>query len=505
MKSSSDIVVHPFPATLHPNMITDKHWLKENILCLLSNAIKYSNGGKVSVTVTHIAAPLQEPPSLLKPDSDAMRSRSCLDYSDDSCSTSSHNMINTSTEQAAVDNLTSVSKSGFLSPSRLEPLQREYELCAREAANIPEMLPLGLKQQTEARDVLSSSSSTSRDGNVSCTVEINTDGGLISPLVESRAANDEYPHPKGHNSHSSSVSPTAMMMIAIEDEGIGIPESSKDDLFLPFKQVQRLAGGTGLGLYSLSKRMQALKGTRGVRPRSDGKQGSVFWLAIPYRPDYQDDNLSGSDSATATSCRFLSRRSSIDTIHQPLSAVSVPISIACPVPVVDQTFRFLVVDDSLSILKVLQRALTNKKYSVETADNGSAGLDRLIRGYNSQDFDVVLMDLQMPVMDGIEAVRRYREFEATQRCAADVNNHLQTQTVRPEQTSSYSSSGESSLSYPTSASIPPRKNMLIVGMSANSDDDTKQYALNAGMNSFIAKPFTMDQLLPLLQQLIYNQ
>ena len=79
---------------------------------------------------------------------------------------------------------------------------------------------------------------------------------------------------------------------------------------------------------------------------------------------------------------------------------------------IDQRVRFLVVDDSPSILKVVSCANSNKKCDVETADNGSASLDRLIKGYKTHDFDFVLMDLQMPVMDGIEAVRRYREYEA---------------------------------------------------------------------------------------------
>ena len=47
-----------------------------------------------------------------------------------------------------------------------------------------------------------------------------------------------------------------------------------------------MAGGTGLGLYSLSRRIEALGGQYGVHGRKDGKQGSAFWLSFPYRPDH---------------------------------------------------------------------------------------------------------------------------------------------------------------------------------------------------------------------------
>ncbi len=56
-------------------------------------------------------------------------------------------------------------------------------------------------------------------------------------------------------------------------------------LFSPFKQAQRFAGGTGLGLFSLARRVEALKGAYGVKKRRDEKQGALFWFTIPYRPD----------------------------------------------------------------------------------------------------------------------------------------------------------------------------------------------------------------------------
>ena len=64
-----------------------------------------------------------------------------------------------------------------------------------------------------------------------------------------------------------------VLRITVEDTGIGIRDEVKAKLFQPFRQGQRLAGGTGLGLYSLSKRLEALGGMYGVHDRKDGRQG----------------------------------------------------------------------------------------------------------------------------------------------------------------------------------------------------------------------------------------
>jgi signal transduction histidine kinase len=77
----------------------------------------------------------------------------------------------------------------------------------------------------------------------------------------------------------------ALLRFEVSDCGIGITEETMSTLFAPFKQAQRLAGGTGLGLFSLAKRVEALHGQYGVRTRHDGTQGSMFWFSIPYRPD----------------------------------------------------------------------------------------------------------------------------------------------------------------------------------------------------------------------------
>ena len=233
----------------------------------------------------------------------------------------------------------------------------------------------------------------------------------------------------------------------------------------------RLAGGTGLGLYSLSNRIKELNGMRGVSPRSDGKAGSIFWFAIPYRPDPL----------------FVSDQREPEGQGQGQDQERVRgLSVVTPdnVPSPARSLRVLLVDDTLSILKVVGRALLSKKYIVETAENGFIALNMLIDGYAEGHYDVVLMDFQMPVMDGIETVSRYREFENNQSSPSPIPIPLHSP-----------GNGGSSVLY---AEV-PRRRLLIIGMSANSDNAIVKGALDAGMDAFLPKPFTMSELQTLME------
>jgi hypothetical protein len=106
----------------------------------------------------------------------------------------------------------------------------------------------------------------------------------------------------------------------------------------------------------------------GVESRSDGNQGSVFWFTFPYRPDFDmsagiPNNKMEINATTSPDCRHI-----------------------------------LLVDDSLSILKVTSRLLTMKGHTVDTALDGSIGLKRLMAAHATQDIDMVITDLQMPIM-----------------------------------------------------------------------------------------------------------
>jgi signal transduction histidine kinase len=272
VQSLINIVVNPLPANLCENLISDKHWFSENVLCLLSNAVKYSNGGTVTVSIEVLDG---------------------LSVKDD-----------------------------------------EFE------------------------------------------------GDL------DRTRRNSF----------SVKSPVKSIRVNIEDTGIGLSKEARENLFQPFKQAQRLAGGTGLGLFSLSKRTEALGGSRGVDGRRDGERGSNFWFSFPYRPDRSQEFVGEYIEALSSNPKNISRPSSIFRLST-FSCSSIDTTQNC------NQIHVLLVDDSITIIQVVSRALKKKGFQVTTANNGSAGLDRMVQGNPTQEFDFVLIDLQMPVM-----VRHNYEF-----------------------------------------------------------------------------------------------
>jgi CheY-like chemotaxis protein len=199
----------------------------------------------------------------------------------------------------------------------------------------------------------------------------------------------------------------------------------------------------GLGLFSLAKRVEVLKGKFGMHKRADGRSGSCFWFSFPYIPDETAlfDQTSRDVLLVSDDCQ--------------LSTKSLPANIPS-LKASDMTDKVvLLVDDSTLILKTTSRMLKKMGFDVVTAQNGEEGL-RLMQ---SNRYYFVLSDIQMPVMDGVEMVRRIRQWETTER-----------------------KQGGGGV-------------QLIIGMSANSDAETRDESLACGMNAFIPKPVRIGELL----------
>jgi len=173
--------------------------------------------------------------------------------------------------------------------------------------------------------------------------------------------------------------------IDVADNGIGIPEEKLDSIFEPFVQadtsVTRRYGGTGLGL-AISRRFARLMGGD-IVARSEAGRGSVFTVTLDPGP------LEGVP------------------MLEPAQALAASVAPAenADMRWVFPAARVLVVDDGEENRELLRLMLGEVGLAIEEAQNGQVGVDKARAGA----FDVILMDMQMPVMDGYAATRALRE------------------------------------------------------------------------------------------------
>lgn len=171
--------------------------------------------------------------------------------------------------------------------------------------------------------------------------------------------------------------------IEVRDTGIGIPEEVKSDLFKPFRQaddsITRRFGGTGLGL-ALSRRIaEALGGSLELAQSAPG-QGSSFRFLLPIGDvDYQ---------AAAVMSGSVPQKGSFQSFHNVFDGL-----------------RILLAEDSADNRAVMRAFLRNTRANLVFAEDGMEALKKA----SEEDFDLVLMDIQMPKMDGLNATIKLRE------------------------------------------------------------------------------------------------
>ncbi len=174
-----------------------------------------------------------------------------------------------------------------------------------------------------------------------------------------------------------------MLCVRVIDTGIGMSAEAQEKIFQPFSQadtsITRRFGGTGLGL-SISKELAEEMGG-GIEVESDPGQGSTFILKI------EVGNVEG--------VRMISRE---EAAKPRLAQQSVASTIKLP------PMHVLVVDDGETNRQLVSVYLRKANVSFDIAENGKIAVEMV----NAGNFDVVLMDMQMPVMDGFEATRVLR-------------------------------------------------------------------------------------------------
>lgn len=196
---------------------------------------------------------------------------------------------------------------------------------------------------------------------------------------------------------------------SIKDTGIGIPEDKLDKIFDKFTQAkestERLYGGTGLGL-SITKQLVELMGGE-ITVKSKVGVGSVFTVQLPFKKSHKDEE-----------------DIYVEEYNENFNADSLEGHTRVPM----QDARILVAEDhefnKIFIGKLLSR-LGNNNYKI--VENGLLALN----AYKGEHFDLILMDCNMPIMNGYEASRKIREYEDERKGTTRVPISAMTADVMP--------------------------------------------------------------------------
>jgi signal transduction histidine kinase/ActR/RegA family two-component response regulator len=217
---------------------------------------------------------------------------------------------------------------------------------------------------------------------------------------------------------------TVTVHFSVEDTGIGIPAEKHQIIFEAFTQADssttRQFGGTGLGLSICSQLVSMMSGK--IWLTSEVDKGSTFHFTIPFKCD-EVMHVNGEVTKTSYQSTTAGR-------------------------------HILVVDDNVINQRLICSILEKHGHTVSVAARGDEALNLVTR----KRFDAILMDIQMPVMDGLEATVRIRAEEK------NTNTHVP-----------------------------------IIGMTAHATANIRTKCLEAGMDEYISKPFQVDEFLKILE------
>lgn len=258
---------------------------------------------------------------------------------------------------------------------------------------------------------------------------------IISYLVDNAI---KYTNPDGEIAitvaeQNTSQQTHSSYQFVIKDNGIGINEDFLPHLFEPFEREKNttLSGiyGTGLGLTITKDLVDMMGGT--IEVSSVVNKGSQFTVTIPLRlqnqqPAYTHDNNDADD---------------------------IPMHFTQPK-------RILIVDDNDINLEIESEVLKAAGFLVETAADGSIAVDKMKQSQPGY-YDLILMDIQMPIMNGYNATRAIREIDN-----------------------------------------PALSNVPIIAVSANTFEEDKRRAIESGMNAHLGKPLNTVRLFKLIREFL---
>jgi signal transduction histidine kinase/CheY-like chemotaxis protein len=222
---------------------------------------------------------------------------------------------------------------------------------------------------------------------------------------------------------------TTTIRFEIADTGIGISKDKFDQIFTSFSQAEadttRKFGGTGLGL-SITKRLLELQNSE-IHLKSKLGEGSIFYFDLEFKNVIKKEAIEEKPIPNFTSFENFNGES------------------------------VLLVEDNLINVMVAKKFLSKWNLKVDVAENGKIALDKV----ESNEYEIILMDLNMPVMDGYTATQEIRELRDTK-----------------------------------------YKTIPIIALSASAVAGFRQKAIDAGMDAFVTKPFNPEELYRVLAKFI---
>lgn len=244
----------------------------------------------------------------------------------------------------------------------------------------------------------------------------------------------KYNHPDGNVDvkvkELTSNETQAQYEFIIKDTGIGMSEEFQEHIFEPFTQenqdVRTHYNGTGLGMSITKKLVDQMKGT--IEVESQLGKGSIFKIILPIQIDQSGGQVQLQDEE--------------EEVFTDISGMHV-----------------LLVEDNAINCEIVQYMLEDAQASVVTAQNGKIAVDTFAMS-KDKEFDCILMDLMMPVMNGLDATRMIRSLDKSD-----------------------------------------AKTIPIIALSANAFEEDVKKSLAAGMDAHLTKPVDIDKLFQVMYQL----
>jgi signal transduction histidine kinase/ActR/RegA family two-component response regulator len=211
----------------------------------------------------------------------------------------------------------------------------------------------------------------------------------------------------------------------IKDTGIGIPLEKQDKIFESFEQATtdtvRKFGGTGLGL-SIAKQLVEMQDGK-IFVKSEPGKGAEFHFRLPFlKAKHRINKLASTINNTDKETTTIKKSG--------------------------EGIQVLVVEDNAVNQMLIVKVLQNRQFTIDVAENGVIALNK----YRNNDYDIVLMDIQMPEMDGYETTRNIRAMESS------------------------------------------KKDIPIMAMTAHTIKGERERCLATGMDDYIPKPFNVNEL-----------